>query len=248
MIEVARTRVYNHPNDGNARYMLGLNYVFLGLISEGISEIEIAADIMPSKVQLRYEAAALTVKQGYFDDEVLQDVSHVLEVKPEFKEAHFLKGVILEMRGDVGQAVRAWQMAYQLDYSYEAAAEKLRGFVDEQRPSISMPAVYEVEKVQPIREDVVQNLELVGSHEPEAPAPLGKTSMAVLTRLLPGVARNIGRIHVQVMDEYERQLAQLETAWRYLEEDLILLSNICLASYETGTSRPLPTVPESEAA
>jgi len=204
MIEVARTRVYNHPNDGNARYMLGLNYVFLGLIPEGIAEIEIAADIMPEKVQLRYEAAALSAKQGNFDDVVLRDVNHVLETKPEYKEAHFLKGVILEKRGDFSQAVKAWQIAYQLDYSYEAAETKLLDFISGERPFLTMSAVHEVERAQPLKEDVVHNLELVGSNEPEMPAPLGKTSMSILRRLLPGVASSIDQIHNEVIDDYEQ--------------------------------------------
>lgn len=232
MIEVARTRVYSHPNDGNARYMLGLNYVFLGLIDEGISELDIAAEIMPEMAQIRYEAAALSVKQGRFDDKILREIDHVIEMKPECKEAYFLRGVIQEERGDIDAAVKALQTAYQIDPSYIAAETKLLDFIYAERDSLSASAVTKPGSGLQLDDELIQDLKLVCSAEPVEPAPLGGTSMSLLTRLVPGVSDNLRQMHQDVENGYTQQLALREDAWQHLEGDLVTLSDICLVSHK----------------
>lgn len=245
MIEAARKRLSSHPADGNAHYMLGLNYVFLGLFPEGISEIEIAADIMPEKLPVRYEAAALAAKLGLFDDDLLREVELVLEMKPEFKEAQFLKGVILERRGEISPAVKAWQTAYQLDQSYETAESKLRDFIAGERLTLSIPAVLEQEEALRFNEEVCRDLELVTKTEPERPPPLGETSMSILTRIMPTLAGNIRQIHEEVKDDYQQELIRREDAWQGLESDLIWLSDICLISHEERNEQTVEARPSS---
>ena len=232
MIEVARTRVYSHPNDGNARYMLGLNYVFLGLIDEGISELDIAAEIMPELAQIRYEAAALSAKQGRFDDKILREIDHVIEMKPEYKEAYFLKGVIQENRGDIGSAVKAWQIAYQLDLSYVVAETKLLDFIFAERDSLSASAVTKPGSGLQLDDELIQDIKLVCSAEPMAPPPLGGMSMSILTGIIPKVADKMHQMHLEVENGYTQQLALREDAWQHLEGDLVTLSDICLVNRE----------------
>jgi tetratricopeptide (TPR) repeat protein len=242
MIEAARKRLRSHPADGNAHYMLGINYVFLGLFPEGISEIEIATDIMPRQSTIRYEAAALAAKLGLFDDDLLREVELVLEAKPEFKEAQFLMGVILERRGDIGQAVRAWQTAYQLDHSYEPAESKLQDFAAAERQSLSIPAVLEQEEALQFNEEASRILELVTT-EPESPPPLGETSMSILTRIMPNLASSIYQMHEEELDDYRQELLRREEAWQQLESDLVWLSDICLLSREARNEKTVKTEP-----
>jgi tetratricopeptide (TPR) repeat protein len=231
MIDVARVRVYGHPNDGNARYMLGLNYVFLGLIEEGISEIEIAADILPEKVQIRYEAAALSVKQGNSSDLILTEVNAILEKKPEYKEAHYLKGIIHENRGELEQAVRAWQAAYQIDPSYEPAETKLWDFVSRERDYISLDSVTDPDSDLRLPNETLENLRIICSAEPVSPPELGTTSMRLLGRLLPRAAAKVQDMYQDKVNSYTRMLALRANTWRQLESDLIVMSSICLASH-----------------
>ena len=230
MIEAARTRVYNHPNDGNARYMLGLDYVFLGLLAEGIAELDVAAEIMPKVAQIRYESAALSAKLGRYDNRTLQQLEAIIEMKPEFKEAHFLKGVILEKQGEMPAALKAWQTAYQIDPSYQAAETKLLDFIIEERDRLSFSAVMDGDSGLQLSESTVEDLRLVCSPEPEMPPPLGGTSMAFLTRFLPKAAAEMNQRHSMVMNGYHQELALREDAWRHLERDLVTLSDICLAN------------------
>ena len=74
----------------------------LGLLTEGISEIRKAADLLPEKVQIRYEAAALSAMNGIFNDQVLSEVNKVLARQPDFKQALYLKGVIQAELGNIG--------------------------------------------------------------------------------------------------------------------------------------------------
>jgi len=243
MIEAARKRLRSHPADGNAHYMLGINYVFLGLFAEGISEIEIAADLMPKKSTIRYEAAALAAKLGLFDDDLLREVNLVLEAMPEFIEAQFLKGVILERRGEIGQAVKAWQTAYQLDHSYEPAESKLLDFVAAERQTLSIPAVLKKEEALQFNEEASRILELVTTTEPASPPPLGETSMSILTRIMPNLASSIYQMHEEELDDYRQELFRRKEAWQQLESDLVWLSEICLLSREARNEKTVTTEP-----
>ena len=230
MIQVARTRVYSHPNDGNARYMLGLDYVFLGLIEEGIAELDIAADILAGVIQIRYESAALSAKLGRFDDKILEKIKGVIEIKPEYKEAHFLEGVIHENRGEITAAVKSWQNAYKIDPLYQPAETKLLDFIIEERETLSPTFVKSGDDGLSLSDTIMEHLRLVCSPEPEEPPPLGGTSMALLSRFLPGAADEMRQKHRLVISEYMQDLALRENAWQHLESDLVTLSNICLAN------------------
>ena len=55
-ISSVRAYLVDHENHGQARYTLGLSYVNIGLLSEGGVEIKRAAQLLPEKVQIAYEA------------------------------------------------------------------------------------------------------------------------------------------------------------------------------------------------
>ena len=96
IINAARGRLTQYANDGMAHYVLGLSYIHLNLIEEGLDELRKAADILPEKVGIRYEASAISVRHGLKSEEVLNQLNVVLSRQPDFKQALYLRGVVLE--------------------------------------------------------------------------------------------------------------------------------------------------------
>ena len=241
VIEAARIRLAKYPDDGNARYVLGLNYVHLGLLPEGITEIKKAADLLPEKVQIRYEAAALSAMVGIFNNEVLDEVNKVLARQPDFKQALYLKGVIQEELGNIPLAVRAWQQAYNLDQDYKPATFRLSHFTERERPYLKTPTILRSLSVAAnVDENTRALLKQLSAPLPSSPPPLGKTSMRLLHSISLDTARRMRKIHTREVQAYQNDLSRRDLAWEELESDIIAVSDVCIVSYELRQRQPTP--------
>lgn len=229
---VSRVRAYlvDHQNHGLARYTLGLAYVNLGLLPEGRAEIKQAARLLPEKVQVAYEAAVIGAKQGDFSDEVLEPLDRVIERKPDFKEALFLRGIVMRERGNLGEAVRSWQKAYKLDNSYAPAYGELQEFARANVRLLRDPRIAASIRSASLSQNAIGYLDLISADEPTKPPSLGSTSMSVLKTISPAKAKVMRHLYVEDLRRYEESIQQRNTRLVELEGDIISLSELCVAA------------------
>lgn len=233
-LELARTYLIDHDNHGVAHYTLGLAYANLGLLPEGLAELRRATQLLPEKVQIAYEAAALAVKQGDTSDQILQQLDKAIERRHTFKEAHFLNGVVLNRRGISAKAIGAWQRAYILDPNYAPARKALEQFVESNRKLLTDTQIIRSLQSSALSKKELAYLELFNWTGMEKPRELGVTSMRILESLSPSKARKMQRMY----EAHERQFAEVEEKrtqlTKAMEGDVIALSTLCLAAQETG--------------
>ena len=231
---ITRVRAYlvDHENHGQARYTLGLAYVNMGLLPEGLVEIRRAAQLLPEKVQVAYEAAALAAKQSDFSDEVADQINRTIERKPDFKEALFLRGVIQSQRNEMVDAVRSWQDAYELDQDYDRPYQALHKFNDSNRKLLRNPSIAATIDKFSLPQNARDYLDLIASGEPVRPPPLGETSMKVLEDIWPEKAKVMRQMYSEDLHDY-RVLTQQRSVQRgALENDVVALSELCIAAVE----------------
>lgn len=232
---IARMRKYlvDHENHGLARYTLGLSYTNLGLVPEGLIEIERAAQLLPEKVPISYEAAVLAAKEGDFSKGTLDQINRVVERKPDFKEGLYLKGVILSERGNSSAAAIAWQEAYRLDDNYVYAQMALKSFVREKESLLRNPRIASSIPKQGLPQNAVAYLRAVSSRKPVVPPRLGETSMAVLKPIWPNKADMMRKMYAKDLRQYEAKVHQRVKEIEALEEDVITLSELCIIADKT---------------
>jgi tetratricopeptide (TPR) repeat protein len=229
---VSRVRSYlvDHQNHGLARYTLGLAYVNLGLLSEGWAELKRAAQLLPEKVQIAYEAAVVGAKLGDFSNAMLDSLNRVIERKPDFKEALFLRGILMRERGNLGEAARAWREACKLDSSYVPAERELQEFVRGNVKLLRDPQIAASVRRKSSSQNAIDYLDLISADEPIKPPSLGSTSMSVLRTISPAKAKVMRRMYAKDLHQYEESMQQRNTRLAELEQDLILLSELCAAA------------------
>lgn len=246
IIQRIRHYLVEHDNHGLAHYTLGLCYVNLGLLVEGLREIERARQLMPEKVHIAYEAVVVAVKQGDTSDKVLNQIDQVIGSKADFKEALFLKGVVLRKRGLVIEAARLWQAALELDNNYMPARQALQSFVNENKALLqNLTLADSIDKLA-ISKEVLTYIKLISSNGPGEPPPLGETSTKVLEAVLPQRAKAMRKMHALELERYEERQRRRRAAIAELEEDVISLSELVIVAAEAreaerGSQRPLTT-------
>jgi tetratricopeptide (TPR) repeat protein len=235
---MGRVRAYlvDHGNHGLARYTLGLSYVDLGLLSEGLIEIGRAAQLLPEKLQVAYEAVVLAAKQGDFSDEILNQLSRVIDRKPDFKEALYLKGVILKERKRFTDAVRVWQSAYRIDPDYAPPCDELQQFIQRNVKLLRNPsstASIRTIRTYSLPQNAIDYLDLISSGEPLKPPPLGITSMRVLETVSQEKAKLMRKMYGDDLHQYEELMRRRSAELGALEEDVIALSELSIAAVKS---------------
>ena len=232
VIDSARTRLIQFPNDGNAHYILGMAYIHIGLLTEGAEQINTAAGLFPEKIQIRYEAAVLATKLGANYEDSLAELNKILEREPQFKEAQYLRGVLLDNIGDKEAAIRAWQKTYLLDKYYKSPKQKLDEFISSERQYISSPTVLKLANIKKINNQTLRGLKELSSARPEPPPRMGKTSMQILEYIDVKTARRMKGLYAEDVTLYKDASKRREQDLRLLDDDLLSMADICLISYE----------------
>ncbi|HET6447303.1 MAG TPA: hypothetical protein VFI27_22300 [candidate division Zixibacteria bacterium] len=227
-----RAYLVDHENHGQARYTLGLSYVNIGLLPEGLVEIKRAAQLLPEKVQIAYEAVAIAAKLGDFSEETLEQINRVIERKTEFKEALYLKGIILRELNRVITAVRSWQDAYKIDPNYKPAYQEIRRFIDENEKWLQNPAIFARLDESSLPKNARDYLDLEYSDDPIKPPLLGETSMKFLEDLWPEKAKVMRQMYADDLRQYEDLMDRRSLIQETLEADIIALSELCLGIYK----------------
>jgi tetratricopeptide (TPR) repeat protein len=234
---VSRVRKYlvDHENHGLARYTLGLSYANLGFLPEGLVEIKRAAQLLPEKVQISYEAVALAAKQGDFSQDSLDQIDRVIERKPDFKEALYLKGIILRESGKLPAAARAMQDAYKLDENYVHAQMELKSFIQEKESLLRDPRIASSIPRKGLPQNAVDYLHVITTAIPVPPPRLGKTSMTVLAAISGNKANLMRKMYSEDLRQYETAVDRRVKQTEALEEDFIALSELCIRATATGS-------------
>ncbi len=227
-----RNYLVDHDNHGPAHYTLGLLYVNLGLLPEGLGQIKRAAELMPEKVQIAYEAVVLAAKQGDYSDDVLDQINRIIKRKPEFIEALYLLGVILGKRNQFVEAARVMQRAYKLDAKYEPSKKWLTVFISKNEDLFKNPAIVRSISKMPLPQNALNYLERIGSGGPVEPPPLGKTSMKILEAISPETAKRMWKMHSERLHRHEEINQHHSKELGILAEDLVTLSELSIAAYE----------------
>lgn len=233
-IEAAREFLVEHDNHGVAHYTLALAYINLGLLTEGLTELRRATQLLPEKLQIAYETVALAVKQGDFSDDILHQLERIVERRPSFKEAIYLKGYVLNRRGMTAQAIPLWQEAYVLDSDYAPARLALERFVKANAELLTDAQVVVAIRNSGLSKKELAYLDLFNWGGMEKPRELGVTSMRVLESFSPVRARKMQRMyeaHARQHQEVEEKRAELT---RTMEADLLSLSTLCLGAQEAS--------------
>jgi len=233
-IDAARKRLAQYT-DGVAHYALGLSYVHFNLLQEGISELSRAADLLPEKTEIRYEIAVILVKHELNSDEALGQLNTVLSRQPDFKQAHYLRGIILQQQDKFDDAIKDWQSAYRIDNNYVPAAKQLRDFVAAERPSLSVKNLSEAE----LDQVTATYFRLLSTPVPPPPPPLGETSMYLLRLISETTAQRMEKMHAEKVREYESALNEHKSGLQRIKGDLIGLSSLCLANYTVRHQQPI---------
>jgi tetratricopeptide (TPR) repeat protein len=233
-INAARKRLAQYT-DGVAHYALGLSYVHLNLIQEGIGELSRAADLLPEKTEIRYEIAVILVKYELNSDEALDQLNTVLSRRPDFKQAHYLRGIILQQQGKFDDAIRDWQSAYRIDNNYMPAAKRLRDFVAVERQSLTINNLSEAD----LDQATAEYFRLLSTPVPPPPPPLGETSMYLLRLISETTAQRMEKMHAEKVLEHETALNKHKSGLERIKGDLIGLSNLCLANYKVRHQQPI---------
>lgn len=232
---INRVRKYlvDHENHGLARYTLGLSYANLGFLPEALVEIGRSAQLLPEKIQISYEAVVLAAKQGDFSQNTLNQINRVIERKPDFIEALYLKGVILEENNKSIEAARAWQEAYKLDNNYTPAQIELQSFVHDKESQLHNPRIASSIPRHRVPKKAIDYLETITGVEPVKPPPLGSTSMALLAAISQDKAESMRRMYLDDLHRYEAEMRQRAMEIEALEKDVIALSELCIVADET---------------
>jgi tetratricopeptide (TPR) repeat protein len=235
VIDAARRRLTQYANDGMAHYALGLSYVHLNLIEEGLAELRKAADLLPEKAAIRYEASAISVRHRLNSYEALNQLNVVLSRQPDFKQALYLRGIVLEQQGKMGYAVKDWQSAYQIDSQYMPVVKRLADFIATERQSLAISSLNEAN----LDQASGAYLRFLTMPMPPSPLPLGETSMDLLRLLSEKTAQRMQKMHAEKVREYEATLNERNNVLQEMESDLIGLSSLCLASFEARQHRQI---------
>lgn len=233
-IEAARKFLIEHENHGVAHYTLALAYINLGLLPEGLTELRRATQLLPEKLQIAYEAVAVAVKQGDFSDDILHQLERIIERRPSFKEALYLKGYVLNHGGMTAEAIPLWQEAYVLDSDYSPARLALERFIKANVDKLTDPQVVSAVRHSGLSKKELAYLDLFNWPGMEKPRELGVTSMRVLESFSPAKARKMQRMyeaHARQYQEVEEKRAELT---RNMEQDLLSLSTLCLSAQEAN--------------
>jgi tetratricopeptide (TPR) repeat protein len=231
-IDRVRSYLVDHENHGQARYTLGLSYVNMSLLPEGLAEVRRAAQLLPEKVQVAYEAVVLAAKQRDFSDEVMKQIDRVIERKPDFKEALYLRGVMQWERNQRRKAVKSWQQAYALDANYEPAHRELRRFIDENVDLLRNPAIAAKIDTSSLPLSARDYLRVISSDVPVKPAALGETSMKVLEDIWAEKASLMRQIYADNLRQYEKSVEKRNLELAVLEDDVIAISTLCIAAVD----------------
>jgi hypothetical protein len=219
----------------------------MGLLPEGLTEIARAAQLLPEKVQVAYEAAVLAAKQGDFSDQVANQIDRIIERKPDFKEALYLRGVVQEQRNHIAAAVRSWQGAYVQDEDYQPPYDELCRFIDENRKLLRNRGIAATIDKFSLPKNAREYLDLISSGEPVRPPPLGETSMKLLEGIWPEKAEVMRQMYSEDLHAH-RVLAQERSVQRgMLENDVVALSELCIAAVEAKKHLQTAAVRTSQA-
>lgn len=231
-IDRVRAKLTAHENDGIARYILALCYLNLGFLPEAAAELQKATQLLPEKTVIAYEAAAVAAKQDDFSDDVLRKIDRALERRPDFKEAIYLKGLVLQKRGEVSEGVRVWQTAYKLDPDYLLPRQALKRYVTANYDLLRKPRVVHALRSSQLAKKERNYLDLINWTGMDKPRELGTTSMQLLESIAPARAKALRRMHAARKRQYEevqQKRVQLEAA---MQEDLIALSELCILAWK----------------
>lgn len=234
-IDRVRTILIKHENDAVARYSLALSYINLGLLPEGTTELKKAAQLLPEKTEIAYEVAAMEAKQGDSLDEILHRIDRVIERQPALKEAVYLKGVILNRRGETEEAIRVWQSAYALDADYQPPRKALDAFISANRKLLTNQQIVRAMMYSGLTRKEQNYLELLAWTGRSRPPELGKTSMQLLESISPTRANKMRKIHAAKVQEYEELDLQRSKLTAVMEADVVTLSDLCLRAQKART-------------
>lgn len=235
IIDATRLRLQQYPYDAAPRYALAMSYINFNLIQEGLAEIKRVIDLWPEKIEIRFEWILISAKYCENNDEILNQLNIVINRRPDFLQARYYKGVILEQKGSMGDAVKEWQIAYQIDKQYKPAINKLLNFIASEKPSITTSHL-EANNLDATSQEYIKLL--TASPLPE-PLPLGKTSLNLLNKISENTARRMVKIYKKRVQEYQQLVNQYNLSLQRMEDDLIGLSNLCLISYRYKKNLPI---------
>lgn len=235
-IDRVRTILIKHENDAVARYSLALSYINLGLLPEGTTELKKAAQLLPEKTEIAYEVAAMEAKQGDSLDEILHRIDRVIERQPALKEAVYLKGVILNRRGETEEAIRVWQSAYALDADYQPPRKALDAFISANRKLLTNQQIVRAMMYSGLSKKESDYLELLNQAGSDKPPELGETSMRLLESISSTKAETMRQMHAVEMQQYQKTDAKREQLMRAMEEDVVVLCRLCLLAREVHSN------------
>lgn len=223
----SRARIAKNKNDGIAHYTLALSYINLGLLKEGMTELARAVALLPESDVVAYEAAAIAVTQGDVGDGVQREIDRIISRRPDFKEAIFLRGIVLQRSGKADEAVKAWQEAYTLDQTYAPAKRRLEAYIWINRILLTNSKVLDYLRTMALPNKERSYLKLLNWKGPERPQE--STQRGGLFRIIaPSLAerrREVYAAQLQDHRELEKEFFRLTQA---MEADVLGLSNLCL--------------------
>lgn len=266
-IERARRETKADPNDGQARYALGLAYLNLGLSEQGLQELRHAAELLPEQHRIRYEVACVEAAAGN-SAVAAQHLNQALQQSPGERSYRYLQEFLLAAapieRHDVREGVQHWIAAYRLDPEAAPAREALQGFVADNNARLHQPVARALRGLTPAQEEALNLLNgrvkattqrLPGT--PSTPRPLGKTSMRLLRKYAPARATALEQMytervaaHATAVEQYEARrqtlalqndtaVAAHEKRLHQIRADLPLLAELCAMAlqFEIGQQR-----------
>ncbi|MBI5049028.1 MAG: tetratricopeptide repeat protein [Deltaproteobacteria bacterium] len=104
---------------------LGNAYGQIGLMTEAISELQIAANLGPSNTESMIMLASLLAKRGE-TDRVIIIANKVLSIENENAEAYLLLGISYEKKGMREEAIKSYKKALELNPGWGSLTEKLK--------------------------------------------------------------------------------------------------------------------------
>jgi len=239
-IDHARADLIEHENDGVAHYKLALAYLNFGLIDEGSAELQRSVQLLPEKAPVAYEAAVISVKRKDYSDDVVRLLDRAIDRQPNFQEAIYLKGFVLEKQGGTEQAVRLWQEAHQLDPDYLPPELSLEKYIRATQPLLENPQIVHSLRSSSLTKKERNYLDLINWTGVEKPRELGETSMSLLSSLSPAKAQKMRRIHAARVSAFKEAQAQHERLSNVMHSDLVSLSNLCLRAGRAQSSISVP--------
>ena len=229
-IQQVRQSLLGQPEDGEARYRLGLCDYNLGLLDESIEQIQKAAELMPEKAEIRYELAVILCQKGNPQD-ALGHLDKAIARDETLSSALVLRGLVHETQGSVGRAVADWQAAFRLGDTI-MGREHLEAFIRRHSSTVSMYL-----DPKSVSGQLATYVRLLGTPDPVDPRPLGKMSMRILDAIWPAKADAMRSMYQARVAQFRQRLDDLVERREAMNEDVLGLSSLCVEAYHRMRQR-----------